>query len=304
MAERAEGTVLAVHGGLVRVQVANRTLVLSARRRLRWEGEPPDDPRLVVGDRVDVELSGSQGVVVGVRARRTSLLRRAPSSDRAQVLAANVDQALVVFAAHRPDPKQGLLDRFLVACELADIEPVIVINKMDLGTELVEGWFELYPRLGYTVIGVSARTGRSLGRVNRRLAGRTTMFCGPSGVGKSSLLNRVHPGFELRVGSISAATGKGRHVTTRAELLALPDGGFVVDTPGLKEFGLWDLDGARLARAFPEISEVADQCRFADCQHDTEPDCAVQAALDDATLDPGRLRTYLALHEELTDTSR
>jgi ribosome biogenesis GTPase len=304
MAERAAGTVLAVHGGLVRVQVADRTLVLSARRRLRWEGELPDDPRLVVGDRVDVELDGSQGVVVGVRARRTSLLRRAPSADRAQVLAANVDQALVVFAAHRPDPKQGLLDRFLVACELAGIEPVIVINKVDLGTELVAGWFELYGSLGYTVIGASARTGRSLGRITRRLAGRTTMFCGPSGVGKSSLLNRVHPGFELRVGSISTSTGKGKHVTTRAELLALPGGGLVVDTPGLKEFGLWNLDGARLARAFPEIAAVVDQCRFADCQHDTEPGCAVQAALDDETLDPGRLRTYLALHEELTDEPR
>jgi len=293
-----EGTVIAMHGALVRVQVGDETRVVASRRRLSWEGGAPAAPRLVVGDAVVVEMRRDQGVVVAVQPRRTSLLRRAPGSGRAQVLAANVDQALLVFAARQPEPKPGLLDRFLVACHVAGIEAVIAINKIDQGIDQVEQWLPAYRRAGHTVLLMSARTGRGLGEIKRRLAGRTTLFCGPSGSGKSSLLNTAYPGFRLKVGTISEATGKGRHVTSRAELMPLPYGGFVVDTPGLKEFGVWDLDPSELERAFPDIRELAGSCRFAGCSHVHEPGCEVRQAVEDGALAASRYRSYASILDE------
>lgn len=295
----AQGTVIATHGSLTRVQVGDQTVVVAARRRLRWEGGPPPDPRLVVGDRVDVEVRPEGGVVVSVRQRRTSLVRRAPGSQRPQVLAANVDQALVVLAARLPAPSPGLLDRFLVACDLAEIEPVVVVNKVDQGLAEVEPWLPAYERLGYRVLLVSARSGRGLGEVTRVLVDRTTLFCGPSGAGKSSLLNAVYPGFRLKVGSISEASGKGRHTTSRAELMPLPAGGFVVDTPGLKEFGIWEMSHRQLASAFHEVAALSGSCRFVDCQHLREPDCAVRAAVESGEIEPLRYRSYVTLLGEM-----
>ncbi len=292
------GTVIAVHGPLVRVQVGDRTMVMASRRRLDWEGGAPRSPRLVVGDRVRAEVDGEEGVVVGVLARVNALHRAAPHSGRPQLIAANIDQALLVFAARRPDPKRGLLDRFLVGCHVDGIRAVIVVNKVDLGTDEIEKWLSVYERVGYEILRVSARTGWGLGRVRRRLVDRTTLFCGPSGAGKSSLLNAVYPGFRLRVGSISETTGKGRHTTTRAELMPLPYGGFVVDTPGLKEFGVQDVDPEVLIAAFPEIAAGADGCRFGDCRHLTEPDCAVRDAVETGDVDPERFASFLKLRDE------
>ena len=293
-----EGTVIAVHGPLVRVQIGDRTVVMASRRRLNWEGGSPRSPRLVVGDRVTAEIEAEDGVVVAVQARENSLCRAAPHSGRPQLLAANVDQALLVFAASRPEPKRGLLDRFLVACHTAEIEAVITINKIDMGMDEVEEWLPVYEDLGYEVIRVSARTGWGLGRVKRLLVGRTTLFCGPSGAGKSSLLNSVYPGFRLKVGSISDATGKGRHTTSRAELMPLPYGGFVVDTPGLKEFGVLDSSEADLAVAFPEIAAEVSGCRFSDCSHLHEPDCSVREAVESGKIDAGRFESYLKIRDE------
>ena len=287
-----------MHGPLVRVQVGDRTVVMASRRRLNWEGGSPRSPRLVVGDRVTAEIKGEDGVVVAVRARQNSLCRAAPHSGRQQLLAANVDQALIVFAARRPEPKRGLLDRFLVACHMAGIQAVVTINKIDLGSDEVDGWLGVYEELGYDVLRVSARTGWGLGRVRRRLVDRTTLFCGPSGAGKSSLLNSVYPGFRLKVGSISDATGKGRHTTTRAELMPLPYGGFVVDTPGLKEFGLFDAEDRDLVAAFPEIAAEAQGCRFSDCSHSHEPDCSVRAAVDLGAINAERYASFLKLHDD------
>ncbi len=300
--DTVEGTVIATHGPLVRVQVGDLMMVVAARRKLRWEGGRPDAPRLVVGDRVGVEIRSEDGVVVAVRPRRTALHRRAAHGRRPQILAANVDQALIVLAARQPVPKRRLLDRFLAACHHAGIEPVITINKADQGLDGVEAWLATYEGLGYTVLRASARTGRGLGEIQRRLADRTTLFCGPSGVGKSSLLNAIYPGFRLRVGGISEATGKGRHTTTTAELMPLPNGGFVVDTPGLKEFGLWNLTREALEAAFPEIADGAAGCRFAGCSHSHEPDCAVIAAAAAGTIDPERHGSYVTLLEEIVGT--
>ncbi len=296
--EIVEGTVIAMHGPLVRVQVGADTLVVASRRRLNWEGGTPAAARLVVGDRVSVEMLGGDGVIIAVHARRNSLQRRAASKNRAQILAANVDQALVVFAAREPVPKQGLVDRFLVACELAGIHAVITINKLDQGLADVETWLPVYERLGFDVVRVSARSGWGLGAVKRLLIDRTTLFCGPSGSGKSSLLNAVYPGFRLKVGELSEGTGKGRHTTSLAELMPLPYGGFVVDTPGLKEFGVWEATTDELTRAFPDIGRHAGNCRFSDCTHQIEPDCAVREAVETGEIDSGRYASYQKILEE------
>lgn len=293
-----KGTIIAVHGGMVRVQIGERTVVMTSRRRLLWEGDAPRSPRLVVGDRVRAELHSGDGVVVAVLPRENALSRAAPHSGRPQLLAANVDQALVVFAVTRPEPKRGLLDRFLVGCHMAGISAVVVINKIDLGSGGIDDWLGIYEDLGYEVLRVSARTGWGLGRVRRHLVDRTTLFCGPSGAGKSSLLNAVYPGFRLKVGSISDATGKGRHTTTRAELLPLPHGGFVVDTPGLKEFGLLDAESAELVTAFPEIAAEVRGCRFSDCSHTHEPDCAVRVAVENGTIDAERYASFLKIRDD------
>jgi ribosome biogenesis GTPase len=290
--EIVDGTVIAMHGPLVRVQVGDDTLVVASRRRLNWEGGTPSVARLVVGDGVTLEMRGEEGVIVAVHARRNSLLRKAPMKNRAQVLAANVDQALLVFAAVEPEPKPGLLDRFLVACHLAGIEAVITINKIDQGLEKVERWLPAYEELGYRVLLVSARTGWGLGVFKRLLVDRTTLFCGPSGAGKSSLLNAVYPGFRLKVGSLSESTGKGRHTTSMAELMPLPYGGFVVDTPGLREFGVWEATTEELEAAFPEVASRSGRCRYPNCTHQHEPECAVLAAVEAGEIAEGRLKSF------------
>jgi ribosome biogenesis GTPase len=293
-----EGTVIARHGTLIRVHADDHTMLVTSRRRLRWDGGPPAAPTLVVGDRVSVEVRGDEGVIVEARSRSSSLLRKSPGTPKPQVIAANIDQALLVFAARQPAPKRGLLDRFLVACHVSGITPIITFNKVDQGTGAIEPWRQIYEELGYRVLFVSARTGWGLGQVKRRLPETTTLFCGPSGAGKSSILNAVYPGFRLRVGSLSEATGKGRHTTTQAELMPLPFSGFVVDTPGLKEFGLWDIEPADLGQCFPEIRALTGSCRFADCSHLQEPGCAVRDALAAGELDEQRYRSYETLSRE------
>ena len=300
--EMVDGTVIAVHGPLVRVQVGDDTLVVASRRRLNWEGGTPSAARLVVGDGVTLEMRGEDGVIVAVHARRNSLLRKAPMKNRAQILAANVDQALLVFAAVEPEPKPGLLDRFLVACHLAGIEAVITINKIDQGLDKVEQWLPAYEEMGYRVLRVSARTGWGLGVFKRLLVDRTTLFCGPSGAGKSSLLNAVYPGFRLKVGSLSESTGKGRHTTSMAELMPLPYGGFVVDTPGLREFGVWDATTGDLEAAFPEIADRAGSCRFPNCTHQHEPECAVLAAVEAGEITEGRLKSFQKILKEALES--
>ena len=301
MAERVAGVVTAVYGPLVRVQAGEDALVVPARRRLHWP-DATDDRRLVVGDHVYVEGSHASQVVAGVEARRTTLSRRSPGENRSRVIAANVDQAVVVTATVSPEPNLRLIDRLLVACHHAGIAPVLCVNKVDQGTDGIDAWIGDYQDCGYTILLVSARTARGMGSLKRLVADRTTLFCGPSGVGKSALLNAIHPGYRLVEGSISEATGKGKHTTSTAQLLTLPSGGFVVDTPGVKEFGLWDLAPARLAECFPDLARFSPRCAFASCGHAEEPDCAVRNAAQRGTLSSRRYTSFLKLWQELVDT--
>jgi len=298
-----EGRIVAMHGGLIRVETDREILLSSARRNLKWEGGRPEAAKLVVGDVVRVQRSSEgQSVITAVLPRQNALLRMAPGGrNQVQVLASNVDLALLVFAAKKPTPRQGLLDRFLVGCSLAEIEAVIVLNKIDQGVESVRTWLGAYESLGIPLYAVSARTRRGIGALKRLLRDRTTIFCGPSGTGKSSILNAIAPGFKLRTGELSDASNKGRHTTSLAELLSLPGGGFVIDTPGLREFGLWQLDPIRLQLAFREIDERAMNCRYPNCSHSHEPGCAVQEAVEAGDINPGRYRSYLKLLEEIQE---
>ena len=298
MKDRAAGVITAVFGPLVQVQIDEETLVLPFRRRLTFHGSD-DERRLVVGDRVTVDGKPPEMVVTEVERRRTTLTRRSPGEARSKIIAANVDQAVVVLAAVAPEPNPRLLDRLLVACHIAGIEPVICINKIDQGTGGVDTWIGDYQDAGYPIMLVSARTARGMGNVKRAVAGRTTLFCGPSGVGKSALLNAIHRGYRLREGTISEATGKGRHTTTTAQLLPLPNGGFVVDTPGLKEFGFWRLSASELQRHYPEIAALTSGCEYRDCTHHDESGCAVRRAGQSGALSSRRYTSFLKLYDEL-----
>lgn len=298
MAERANGVVTAVFGPLVRVQAGEAALVVPFRRRLRWP-EEVTDRRLVVGDHVSLEGKAPGLVLTEVGPRRTTLTRRSPGEQRQRVIAANLDQAVVVMAAVSPEPNPRLLDRLLVACHHSSIAPIVCFNKLDQGTATIDVFIGDYQDAGYEILLVSARTARGLGGLTRALTGKTTLFCGPSGAGKSALLNAIHPGYRLREGSISEATGKGRHTTSTAQLLPLESGGFVVDTPGVREFGLWDLTPEQLQSCFPEIARLAQSCQFDDCSHGNEDGCAVRTAAESGNLSSRRFASYLKLREEL-----
>jgi ribosome biogenesis GTPase len=287
-------------GPLVRVQVGESSLVVPFRRKLRWPAAV-EDTRLVVGDRVLLEGKPPGVVVAEVEPRITTLSRRSPGERRAKVVAANVDQAVVVMAALAPAPNPRLLDRLLVACHHAGIAPIVCFNKLDQGTAEIDTFIGDYQDAGYEIMLVSARTSRGVGCLTRRLGGHTTLFCGPSGAGKSALLNAIQPGYRLREGSISEATGKGRHTTTTAQLLPLPGSGFVVDTPGVREFGFWDLKPEALEACFPELRRIVQGCAFSDCRHGNEQGCAVRDALEAGRLSSRRYTSFLKLREELAE---
>lgn len=296
------GVVTAAFGPLVRVQAGEEALVVPFRRNLRWPGTEVDR-RLVVGDRIVLEGGPGRLVVSEVEPRTSLLTRRSPGEARSRAIAANVDQAVIVMAAVEPAPNPRLLDRLLVACHHARISPIICINKVDQGCTGIETWIGDYQDAGYPILLVSARTARGMGCLKRAVADHTTLFCGPSGAGKSALLNGIHPGYRLREGSISEATGKGTHTTTTAQLLPLPGGGFVVDTPGVKEFGLWDLAPARLHDCFPDVARFVADCEFTSCGHGDEANCAVRTAVNAGRLSSRRYSSYLKLRNELTETA-
>ncbi len=264
-----------------------------------------DRVKLAVGDRVRLERDerGHALAIAEILPRRSRLARRAPGGAYGErVLAANVDQVVAVFAAARPDPHLHMLDRFLVIAEANDLPARIVVNKIDVaGPEAAHAKFADYERAGYPVHFTSAKHGEGLDELRRALEGRTSVLAGPSGTGKSSIINALFPGLDLRVGEISESVNKGRHTTVGASLHALPGepGSFVVDTPGLREVGMWELPVARLDLCFPEIRAHREQCRFADCRHGTEPDCEVRAAVERGEVSVARYESYLKLSEEL-----
>ncbi len=309
---RLKAVVLSGTGGVWRTLDENGvTREVSMRGRLKQAGKGSGEAlKLAVGDDVIVEQSerGDAWAIAEIHPRRSRLARPAPGTEyRERVVVANVDQVLVVFAAAEPEPHPRMLDRFLVIAAANDIPARIVINKIDLVPEDdVRARFAAYERAGYPLHLTSAVTGAGLDSLASALQGRSTAISGPSGVGKSSLLNATFPGFDLRVGEISRSVNKGRHTTVGASMHPLPDseGGFAVDTPGLREVGIWELDPRELDECFIEFRPYIEQCRFGDCRHRAEPGCAVRDAVAADEVSGDRYDSYLRLLEELEQSAR
>lgn len=303
--ERHPGRVLSAAGGVYDVELADGTVVpATLRGRLKLEQRTGD--KVVAGDRVEIARDGAGATIESVEPRRTELARRAPGRSRgAKVVVANPDQLVAVFAVTHPEPNPRLLDRFLVTAEVNALPAVVVANKTDLlPSGQASDVFAAQEAAGYRVLHTSVTTGAGLGELRELLCGNTSVLTGPSGVGKSSLLNAIEPGLSLSVGVVSKAVGKGRHTTVTSRLIPLACGGYVADTPGLRELGLWQVDAEQLANAFPEFGRHADRCRFNPCSHSHEPGCAVTAAVRKGTIHPDRHASYLTLLEEILEAER
>ena len=252
------------------------------------------------GDRVEIEWADQQTAVVKRILPRDNVFVRADARQRKQTIAANLDQALIVIAA-RPAPSRDLVERYLVAVHSLGIRPVIVLNKAELlpdnefGEDDPLGHMEDYLQLGYEVLLTSCKTAPGIGALNSVLENRTSILVGQSGVGKSSLVNSLLPDLELQTGSLSRVTGKGTHTTTTTIMYSLPYEGRLIDSPGVWEYGLWQMKQEELAEGFVEFRPLLGQCKFNDCRHDQEPHCAIRAAVESGSLRPWRHQSYIRL---------
>lgn len=313
MAERLTGLVIRTQSGFFTVQTDEGAVVAQLRGRLKEDYTDTD--LVALGDRVTIErlpvaADQVEAVIVAVAERERVLSRVAPSSavgtsaEREQVIIANPDQAIFVFAAADPAPHTRMLDRFLVAAEKAAIPEIrVCLNKIDLLADRAEiaDKFGVYERIGYPVLYVSAKTGEGLDALREALAGKISVFTGPSGVGKTSLLNAIEPDLGRRVNAVSHATTKGRHTTRYSELVPLAGGGYIADTPGIRAISPWDVEPDELDGYYIEIAPHVAECRFQDCTHTHEPGCGVRAALARGEIAPERYNSYLRLREELEE---
>ena len=313
-----EGTVIRQHLGHYIVATGTDVIDCAISSRLRKQLQYPEaspgsrrrkvqavrrirvvDP-VAIGDRVRFgRAEGDTGLIRQVLPRRNKISRRTSgTSNREQVLAANIDQALPVFSADEPLPDWDILDRMLAIAEWQEVPVTICFNKMDLECRQRDReTIDTYEQIGYPVVYTSVVSGLGREAFRELLSDCTSLFLGPSGAGKSSLLNWLQPGLHLRTGEISHVTGEGRHTTTHLELVELRDGGFVGDIPGVKEFRLWGITSEDVPELFREFQGRLGQCRFRDCSHVHEPGCAIKDALDSGDIHPRRYASYLRLRQ-------
>jgi ribosome biogenesis GTPase len=299
----AVGVVLVREGGAYRVHTEGGEVTATLRGKLKHQ----DDDRVVPGDVVDLDLHGDrEAAITGIRRRRSVLARRAAQGGsgggarRSQPVAANVDQVIVVTSARDPEPNPRTLDRFLVIAEANGLPAVLVVNKTELDDSVGATLTRRYASAGYQVLPTSVKANVGLAALRDLLRGRHSVFTGVSGAGKSSLLNALEPGLKLRVGAISEKWRTGKHTTTAAELIPVAGVGYVVDTPGLREVAAWGIEPDALGACFPEFRPYLDQCRFDNCRHLAEPDCAVRRAPE---IEPDRLVSYERIYEEVSAPS-
>ena len=303
------GIVMKSTGSWYLVRLENGEVVeCRMKGKLRTRGIRTTNP-VAVGDEVDVERKPDGAVIGGIHERRNYIIRRATNLSReAHVIAANVDVAMLVVTVNHPVTSPVFVDRFLASAEAYRIPAVLVFNKMDLygeeDREMVEAWTAVYKGVGYECLHVSVATGEGVEQVRERMRGRVTVLAGLSGVGKSSLVNRVEPGLQLKVAEISEAHDTGRHTTTFAEMFPLSGGGYIVDTPGIRAFGLVGMERGEISHYFPEIFRHAADCRYGNCTHTREPGCAVVEAVERGDISESRYFSYVSLLEEGDDKYR
>ena len=297
LSDTLDGLVIRAQSGFLTVATDAGEYTCRLRGRLK-QGEQEGDI-VAVGDRVTITPDeDGRGVIEKIHERRAefSRMRSGIKREFRQILLANPDQIVAVFACAQPEPSLRMLDRFLVIAEKQVVDAVVVANKVDLVTpEHARALFEIYTQLGYPVIYTSAQTGQGVAQLREHLKGKLSALTGPSGVGKSSLLNAIQPDLGLHVRSVSESTSKGRHTTRVRELFPLDLGGYVADTPGIRSLALWDTEPEELDAYFVEMRELVADCQFSDCTHTHEPGCAVLAAVDAGEVARERYNSYLRL---------
>jgi ribosome biogenesis GTPase len=313
MPDLLDGLIIKAQSGFFTVHTGDGDFVCRVRGRLKKKRLDTD--LVAVGDRVRISLAeDGGGMIEEVAERERVLARLAPIargrgsrrwnrsgylSEREQVLVANPDQAVFVFACAEPSPRLRMLDRLLVGAELQNIPAVICANKIDLVSRPeAQALFEIYQEIGYPVLFTSAKSGDGVDALRDTLQRKLSALMGPSGVGKTSLLNTVQPELGLRVMEVSQATTKGRHTTVVPQLVPLDAGGWVADTPGIRALAFFDLDPEELDAYFPDIAPLVTDCRFSDCTHAVEPGCAVMQAVEEGQVSEHRYESYVRLHEE------
>jgi ribosome biogenesis GTPase / thiamine phosphate phosphatase len=297
MVPSVSGLIIRSQSGFFTVKVDSKQYICKLRGRLKRGAREGD--LAAIGDRVEITpINEEEGLIEQVYPRQRMLSRMAPTprGEYQQIIIANPDQAVFVFACAQPQPRLRMLDRFLVIAEKQEIPPVIVANKVDLvGMDAARELFGHYGPIGYAILYTSAKTGLGTEHLLSVLAGKISVLAGPSGAGKSSLLNSIQPGLGLEVQKVSAGTGKGQHTTVLSEMFPLELGGYVADTPGLKALALWDIESEELDGYFPEMRSLVAECQFNDCTHTHEPGCAIQEAVAEGRVHPERYGSYLRL---------
>jgi ribosome biogenesis GTPase len=295
--EPINGLIVRSQSGFFTVETEAGLLVCQLRGRLKQGARQGD--LAAIGDRVKVSsLDEQKGMIEEIEPRKRMFSRLAPTprGEYQQIIISNPDQAMFVFSCLEPAPRLRMLDRFLVIAEKQEVPAKIIANKIDLvGIEQAQAIFGHYPAIGYPVIYTSAITGTGIDELQEALRHKITLLAGPSGTGKSSLLNVIQPGLGLAVQQVSQATGKGQHTTVAREMFPLDCGGYVADTPGLKALALWDMEPEEIDGYFPEIKPMVADCQFSDCTHVHEPGCAVKTAVEDGNIPAARYESYLRL---------
>jgi ribosome biogenesis GTPase len=302
MAEQVKGVVVRATGSWYEVLCGEQRLQCRIRGKLRLKGVRSTSP-VVVGDVVACEKDVDDSYVISsIEQRRNYIIRRASNlSKESHIIAANIDQALLVVTLFSPETANEFVDRFLVTCEAYKIPVTILLAKIDLARkrpELIEEFRSIYESAGYPIVEISATEGEGVERVKELLRGKTTLLSGNSGVGKSTLVQAVEPSLDIRTGEISQSHNKGKHTTTFSTMYPLSEGGFIIDTPGIKGFGLIDIEEAELAHYFPEMMRFLPECRFYNCSHTHEPHCAVVEAVERGDISYSRYESYLKMKDD------
>ena len=297
------GLITRTQSGFYTVETPDGAFICRVRGRLKHTQHLGDI--VAIGDWVRIsQTSTKTGMIEGIEPRQRMLSRLAPTprGEYQQIIIANPDQAVFVFACAHPEPHLRMLDRFLVIAEKQELPAIIIANKVDLvGIDKAKDLFEHYQPIGYKVLYTSVREKVGINEFHNELAGKISVLAGPSGVGKSSLLNAIQPGLGLVIRETSLATGKGKHTTVVPQLFPLEGGGFLADTPGLKALGLWDIRPEELDGYFPELRDRVAACQFNNCTHTHEPGCAIQEAVQNGQIHPERYHSYVVMRQGQED---